>query len=175
MNPVPVPHRHRSSCEPCGSLNPLLGWEGSDWYRMRREPIASEGVLPSKKPAFPGGAPRAKATHPPPTPHMSLRKKCQKVTFLRRQSDELNGGMHVGGRIGMKSPGGIPPPPPKPPGGGYPPSPPGHVTPYPVSFRAGSQRVPFGSRVPQIAHGPGYHQRDTFRDPPSDAVNGVLR
>jgi len=110
------------SREPCGSLSPHAVYGGVGLISVAPGMNRLYGYLPTRKiPDFPGGAPRAKTTHPHPTPHMSLIKNCQKCDFLRRRSDRLNGGMHVGGRIGMKSPGGIPPPPQGNPGGGVPP------------------------------------------------------
>ena len=119
------------------------------------------GYPPRKIPAFPGGAPQAKTPHPHPTPHMTLIKNAKNVAFSRRRSDRLNGGMHGGGRMGMKSLGGGSPLPPKEiPVGGYPMCP--QVSDQyrclqcfrsqPVSLQGGSMSVPYGHQAQLMTH-----------------------
>jgi hypothetical protein len=111
------------SREPCGSPSSTPSMWGSDWYRSHPERILFTGIPVRKLRHFRGGAPWVKTICTHQTPHMTLGKTARKLTFLRRIFDELNGDTHVGGRIGLRLPGGDPPPPPpNPPQGGGAPS-----------------------------------------------------
>jgi len=104
---TPVPVHHRANPFPRASRYPQFPYrsQGDLWGRVGTNPPGKDllyGCPPHQEnPAFPGAAPRVKSPHPHQTPHMHLLKNCQIVTFSRQRTDELDGGMHVGGRRGM--------------------------------------------------------------------------